>query len=638
VTTDLDKKPLPPGDRAFPLLGETLAFLKDSFAFVARRVARHGPVFRTHLLGRTTVILAGPRVSHVFLDQELTQREGSMPPHVQELFGGRSLPTLDGDEHRARKRQVLAAFVREAMPGYVPGMQALVEASLEAWAARGEIRGSDELQRLAITVIARNVVSLEAGPDLEVLLAGFKAVTAGFAGFPVALPGTAFARGLKARDAIFAILRRAVAEHRARASGDPTPTPPQGGARNGGEQRAERSRGPHDDGLARILAERGEDGATIPDEEAAKELHHVFIAGYIVYAELAALLERLAERPELRGRLAEEVQARAPAGPLTARALASMPLLDQVVQETKRITPVVPIAFGRARKTFELEGYRIPEGTMLYWAPWNHDQDPGTFPEPGAFDVERFSEARAEHRRHEHAFAPQGLGPPLGHTCPGYDYATLFMQVFAAVVLRSWTWSFPEQDMALDFSKIPPAHADGLRVVFRREREAPSRAPARPAVKEAPAEANEAPSLGPDALKALASVIWADGKMTEEEATALVRVARASGLTASEIGAVERATRERAPADTAPLALGGAAAEHLFALACLIAASDGSVDPRERAAIAALGDRLGLAEPARTRAAVASQAVAQAIGASANALDALAAELERPTELTLRSP
>jgi tetratricopeptide (TPR) repeat protein len=33
------------------------------------------------------------------------------------------------------------------------------------------------------------------------------------------------------------------AECEARASGDPTPTPPQGGARNGGEQRAERSRG-----------------------------------------------------------------------------------------------------------------------------------------------------------------------------------------------------------------------------------------------------------------------------------------------------------------------------------------------------------------------------------------------------------
>src|SRR5262249_25753293 len=153
---------------------------------------------------------------------------------------------------------------------------------------------------------------------------------------PIAAPGTAYRRGLKARDAIFTILRRLVAEHRAR---------------------------PHDDGLARILASKGEDGATIADEDAVRELHHVFIAGDIVFAELAALLTLLAERPELRVRLAEEVQAHAASGPLTARALGSMPLLDRVVQETKRVTPVVPISFGRARKTFELHGYRIPEGT-----------------------------------------------------------------------------------------------------------------------------------------------------------------------------------------------------------------------------------------------------------------------------------
>jgi hypothetical protein len=86
VTTDLDDKPLPPGNRWFPLLGETLAFLKNAFAFVEQRVARHGPVFRTHLLGRPTVVLTGPRASRVFIDEELTLREGSMPGHVQELF------------------------------------------------------------------------------------------------------------------------------------------------------------------------------------------------------------------------------------------------------------------------------------------------------------------------------------------------------------------------------------------------------------------------------------------------------------------------------------------------------------------------------------------------------------------------
>jgi cytochrome P450 len=606
LSNPLDDLPLPPGNRAFPLLGETLAFLKDAFAFVASRVEKHGPVFRTHLLGQTTVILAGPQVSDVFLDQERTERDGSMPGHVRELFGGRSLPLLDGDEHRARKQQVLAAFVRDAMPGYLPAMQAIIEASLAKWAARGEISGTAELQRLAITVIANNMVGIEDGADLETLLASFKAVTSGFAGLPVALPGAAYKRALKARDAIFAILRREVGEHRAK---------------------------PRDDGLGRILAAKAEDGSGISDEDAARELHHVFIAGYIVFAELAALLERLVARPEIRAELSAEVQACSPSGPITARVLASMPLLDRVVQETKRITPVVPIAFGRAKTTFEVAGYRIPKGTMLFWAPWNHDQDRGTFPDPGAFDPARFSDERAEHRRHPNAFAPQGMGPDLGHVCPGIDYATLFMATFAVAALRDWSWSFPEQDLSLDFGHLPPEHADGLRVAFRRERATSTlgagapRAPAR-----APDAGGGMPTLGADALMALASVIWADGTMADEEATALVRIARAAGLTAEAIAEVERATRQRDAVADAPLSLDGPAAEHVYSLACLIAASDGTIDPREREAVTALGDRLGLDDRARTRASLASHAVAQSIGVSGKALAALAAlaaEMER---------
>ena len=138
------------------------------------------------------------------------------------------------------------------------------------------------------------------------------------------------------------------------------------------------------------------------------------------------------------------------------------------------------------------------------------------------------------------------------------------------------------------------------------------------------------PSAGPAEIAALASIVWADGTLADEEAEALVRIARASGLSRKEVADVERSVRERPAEDLAPLALDGVAAEHLFSLACLIAASDGTIDPRERAAVAALGDRLGLDLAARDRATRASHAVAQALGASSKALTTLAAEMEHP--------
>jgi cytochrome P450/tellurite resistance protein len=615
---DVSLLPAPPARRWFPVIGETLLFLAKPFELIEERVAMHGPIFRTHLLGKSTVVLAGGETAGVFADEQLCVRDGSIPDHVRELFGGRSLGLLDGAEHATRKRQILAAFVPEALPGYVPAMQALVESALARWTEEsshgGEgqaIAGIAELKRLAIAVIAKNVISMGEGEDLETLLESFQVLTAGFTGLPIALPGTAYKRALAARDRIFEVLGRAVAKHR-----------------------KER----FDDGLDRMLAHRDEHGADMTDQNAVMELHHVFIAGYIVFAELSSLLVTFDRDPELRAAVAAEVSARAPSGALGIRQLASMEMLNRVVQETKRTTPVVPLAFGKARTTFALGGFRIDEGTMLCWAPFAHHLDGRVFAKPRTFDADRFAPERAEHGRHPFAFAPQGMGPSTGHKCPGVDYATLFMQVFAAVLLRDFVHALPEQDLSLDRGRIPPEPRDGLRVVFSRR--AADAAHAGEAAKAGPnrstargVRASELPPLyaedplGLDALLALAEIVWADGHVAKEEADALVAIARSLGLVDDEVTQVERALRERpTAAQLLPLSVAPEEAEHLFTLACLVASADGKVDPRERAAIAGLGDRLRLDAGARDRAATAARAVGETL-AGVSVLTAVAREL-----------
>ncbi len=597
----------PPGGRWFPVIGETLAFLAKPFEFIDERVARHGPIFRTHLLGKPTVILAGGETAGVFADEQVCLRDGSIPSHVRELFGGRSLGLLDGSEHATRKRQILAAFVPEALPAYVPAMQTLVETTLARWASKDqELDGIAELKRLAISAIATNVVSMGDGLDLETLLESFQVLTAGFTGLPVALPGTAFKRALNARDAIFEVLGRAVKEHR----------------------ESER-----DDGLGRMLAHRDEHGARMTDENAVMELHHIFIAGYIVFAELASLLITIAREPALHDGLSTEIRASAPSGDLTIRQLASMDLLSRVVQETKRITPVVPLAFGLARKSFVVGGFRIDEGTMLFWAPFAHHQDAAVYPKPQTFDAERFTAARAEQGRHPFAFAPQGMGPSTGHKCPGVDYATLLMQVFTTTLLRDYTYDIPEQDVSLDLSRIPPEPRDGLRIAFSRSAGASSTRPTAAKALAKPLRPSELPRLYPedplgiDALLALAEIVWADGRVAEEEAEALVKIARACTLDDHEVALVQRALRERPSTEQLlPLSLAREEAEHLFTLACVLASADGTVDPREVAAIAGLGDRLRLDTIARERAATAAAAVAESL-AGTSVLTAVAREL-----------
>ncbi|MEZ4655454.1 MAG: hypothetical protein R3E12_18160 [Candidatus Eisenbacteria bacterium] len=126
--------PLPPGTRGLPGIGETLPFLRDGFGFIEERLARHGPVFRTNLLGKNAVVIAGPDASRAWIDPEKVERDRAMPANVQEIFGGRS-PLLDG---RGASRSSAGArrLNHAALADYASQMQPLMR-DCSSWSGRG---------------------------------------------------------------------------------------------------------------------------------------------------------------------------------------------------------------------------------------------------------------------------------------------------------------------------------------------------------------------------------------------------------------------------------------------------------------------------------------------------------------------
>lgn len=418
---------LPPGRDGLPLLGETLDFAKNPFGFIEKRLAAHGGrVFRSRVLGRKTAVIAGADAAGRFIDAAAVVREGSMPPHVQELFGGRSLPLLDGDVHAARKREVLKAFSREALASYLPLIEKTTQDYFARWASEPEIGWIDELKKLSIEVICIAIIGMPRGNEMDQLRRDYIILTNGFAALPINLPGTRYRKALQARDRILDTLRRAVRERR---------------------------RVPTNDGLSRILA-----SGALSDEEAALELHHIVIAGFIVWAELAAIVRQLTLHPDVRERLTREVQ--------SSDSFASMPYLLQVINEVKRLCPIVPVVFVKTKESMSIDDVTVPAGWMLLFALMPSHGTHGVYTNPQRFDPDRFSPERAEDKRHEHAFVPQGAGPATGHRCPGLDLATFIMAVFTTTLLRGYTWELPPQNFELDWSKTPPEMRDGLRAVI----------------------------------------------------------------------------------------------------------------------------------------------------------------------------
>src|SRR5262249_42455760 len=141
-----------------------------------------------------------------------------------------------------------------------------------------------------------------------------------------------------------------------------------------------------------------------------------------------------------------------------------LPYLHQVAMEVRRMSPVVHVFFGKARRTFEFKGHTIPEGWMVLWGHRSSHLRPDTYTSPEKFDPDRFGPARAEDKRHEHAYVPNGAGAPSGHKCAGWELAPLILETFAIELLRNYRIELAQgQDLSYDWTQLPPEPRDGLR-------------------------------------------------------------------------------------------------------------------------------------------------------------------------------
>jgi cytochrome P450 len=431
---------VPPGKLGLPYLGESLAVLHNPFDFLDVRRARHGDVFKSRLLGRTTVFLAGIEGAEAFYDDRNISRADAHAFPIVDLFGGVNMEMYDGPRHHALKSMALTAFDRGSLAGYLPGLQGLIEHRLAGWAEAGEFSATAELRKLAIEAICLNLLGFEPGPRTDAICRDYATVLKGFVSPPLALPATPYGRARQARDRLLTTIGATIVEHR---------------------------RHPSDDGLSRLLAARADDGRAYTDDEAVLEVHHIVIAGFVVYALMAEVLRQLAEQPELARRCASEIRDHAETGPVTLEALRRLQLATRVVLETKRFVPLVPLAFGRAQRSFTCAGFRVREGWRVYLALHLCNTDPRLFRQPARFDPDRFGPERAEGDQHPLAFIPQGAGPPIGHQCLGLEYSTVLTLLFLTLVVRGYEWQLPAQDFTMRWNTLPPEPHDGLRVSLR---------------------------------------------------------------------------------------------------------------------------------------------------------------------------
>ena len=100
-----------PGDEGWPFIGRTLHILADPKGEVERMSAKYGPVYRSHVLGETSLTALGPEANELVLfdQQKLFSSTYGWEIVLGRLFP-RGLMLLDFDEHRLHRRALSVAF------------------------------------------------------------------------------------------------------------------------------------------------------------------------------------------------------------------------------------------------------------------------------------------------------------------------------------------------------------------------------------------------------------------------------------------------------------------------------------------------------------------------------------------------
>jgi cytochrome P450 len=448
IPADPSKLPLPPGSMGLPLIGQSIALLKDNRGFFLSRFQKYGPVFKTSFAFQKVVCFVGHGALTFFYDPEYFAREGANPNPIKALFNNDAVPLIDGEPHRVRKALYLSIMGRGAMEPFLPQIQNACERFLQSWERKRDFVWQTENEYLGLGLSNLLMLGEETGSADATQKDVIDTYIAGMAALPIPLPFTKYGRALRARDKMLKWVRQAMATHR---------------------QRMQPGQQPIHDVLTSLLRANDEAGRPLTDQVLETDGMHVYFSIYTGWAvQLTWLCMSLGLDRRVMRRARNEVAEHSPSGLVTPEALNAMPYVRRVTQEVRRLNPVLPVTFqALVKKTCAFNGYQIPAGWTAIASVYATMQDPAIFVAPDTFDPDRFA-PDPPMPIPPNAYVPHGGGDPLWHKCLGQDASNLFLELMTVLLLRCYDWDIPEQDLSPKPGSLFSVPKSGLQVVFRR--------------------------------------------------------------------------------------------------------------------------------------------------------------------------
>ncbi|KAJ0531334.1 putative 3-epi-6-deoxocathasterone 23-monooxygenase [Helianthus annuus] len=425
------------GSMGWPFIGETLDFIACGYtdrpqSFMDKRRQLYGKVFKSHLFGSPTIVSTDAEVSRIVLQSDANSFVPSYPKSLTELMGECSILRINGSLHRRIHGLIGSFFKSPYLKAQVTcDMRKLVMQSMAAWEEDRPIYIQDETKHIAFQVLAKALIGLDPGEDMEFLRIHFQDFIAGLMSLPVNLPGTQLHRSLQAKKKMVKLVRKIIANKRT--------------------CNVTISQGPKD--VADVLL--NDKSEKLSDELISDNMIDLMIPGEDSVPLLITLaIKYLSDCPKALLQLKEENlemkrRKKDLGGLMCWDDYLSLPFTQNVITETLRLGNIIMGVIRKAMKDVEIKGYLIPKG----WCVLTHFRsvhlDANHHESPHHFNPWRWQNRNMCNGSNT-CFTPFGGGLRL---CPGLDLARLEASIFLHHFVTEFRW-VAEDDTIINFPTV----------------------------------------------------------------------------------------------------------------------------------------------------------------------------------------
>ncbi|BBG99867.1 Cytochrome P450 superfamily protein, partial [Prunus dulcis] len=409
----LNGSPPPKGSFGWPILGQTLAFLKPHpsnslGAFLQHHCSRYGKVFKSHLFLSPTIVSCDQELNYFILQNEGKLFECSYPKPIHGILGKSSMLVAVADTHkRLRNVAVSLVTITKSKPEFLSDIEATTISILHSWKDKSQVIFCEEARKFTFNVIVKQVLGLTPDePQTTRILEDFLTFMRGLISLPLYIPGTPYARAVKARRRISSTVKAIIEERRRQAA----------------ETSTNSSSSKRSDFLEILM-----DVDTLSEDEKVSFILDSLLGG----------------ASDIRGGKQKEEY-------LNWEDYKKMEFTQNVINEALRCGNVVKFVHRKALKDVKFRDYLIPSGWKVLPVFSAAHLDPSLHASALEFHPWRWEKIQSQDQTCKR-FTPFGGG---SRCCPGSELGKLEVAIFLHHLVQNFRWRTEDDDQPIAFPYV----------------------------------------------------------------------------------------------------------------------------------------------------------------------------------------